>query len=452
MATQLVEARPLRDAAREQQRAHAAVGEQRGRGEPLAEALSLVHGRSLPEADSVPRRRTTDELGRRDRGGPAAGAVGRCRPTTATRRTRRHRAIATRSPRRSGGRACSPSASVDSQIGPSTAATSASAAPGPVDRRAERRQRDDRRAARRTARAGSARSCRRRGRPGGRRVRGRGGRVPRASRLVRRGTGRARSRGGSGGGPPGWRRAAPAAPGRTVAGRGDGSPNGPTGNPPPTSSVSKSGLVAAQQGERGEAAPDRVAPRVDRAELRSDMEVDAARHGAGPPARRRPRSPPPAPSRSSRTSSRRRPTASPACVSGATSGLSRNRTSMGGRSPRPRPARRAIAARAVAPRPRFDRDPAQRWPLGRRPDRRPQVGVGLADALERDPLVRQPGRRRQRPLAARDDVRAPPPARPTAAMIAGTSFALTEYWRIHGSGNAARSSPPAASSAAPSVT
>ncbi|MFL5684929.1 MAG: hypothetical protein ACJ77D_02630 [Chloroflexota bacterium] len=40
----------------------------------------------------------------------------------------------------------------------------------------------------------------------------------------------------------------------------------------------------------------------------------------------------------------------------------------------------------------------------------------------------------------------------TAAITAGTSFALTEYWRMIGSGNAAATSRQAASSVARSVT
>ena len=65
-----------------------------------------------------------ERAGRPAPGGPAGDAAGRCTSRTATRRTRRPRAIATRSPRRSGGRRCSPSSSVDSQMGPSTRAGS----------------------------------------------------------------------------------------------------------------------------------------------------------------------------------------------------------------------------------------------------------------------------------------------------------------------------------------
>ena len=56
---ELVEAGPLRDAAGEQQRPHPAVEQDRRPGQALPEPLPLVHGRSLPEAVTVPRRRTT---------------------------------------------------------------------------------------------------------------------------------------------------------------------------------------------------------------------------------------------------------------------------------------------------------------------------------------------------------------------------------------------------------
>ena len=102
------------------------------------------------------------------------------------------------------------------------------------------------------------------------------------------------------------------------------------------------------------------------------------------------------------------PTASPAMVSGVTSGLSRTRTSSAGRSPRPSPARRAIRVTTSASSAN-SRATHRSGRAGRRcPDRRPQVRVGLADALERDPIVRDPGPTCDRPLAARDDVGAEP--------------------------------------------
>jgi hypothetical protein len=54
---------------------------------------------------------------------------------------------------------------------------------------------------------------------------------------------------------------------------------------------------------------------------------------------------------------------------------------------------------------RFDRDPPDRVADGRRSNGRPEVRVGLADALERDAAVRDAGPPGDRPLAARDNVR-----------------------------------------------
>ena len=79
-----------------------------------------------------------------------------------------------------------------------------------------------------------------------------------------------------------------AARGRTAPASGAGSSSGRTGNPPPTSSVSNVVEVPAQQADDRQAAPDRVAPRVDRAELRADVEVDAARPERAARVRREP--------------------------------------------------------------------------------------------------------------------------------------------------------------------
>ena len=81
----------------------------------------------------------------------------------------------------------------------------------------------------------------------------------------------------------------------------------------------------------------------------------------------------------------------------------------------------------------------------------PQVGVGLADALERDPVVGD-ARRRATAHSPRDTTLAPKPRAATSATIAGTSLALTEYWRIHGSGKATASGRGGRVSAARSVT
>jgi hypothetical protein len=54
---------------------------------------------------------------------------------------------------------------------------------------------------------------------------------------------------------------------------------------------------------------------------------------------------------------------------------------------------------------RFERDPHERRVAGgRRPDRVTKVGIGLADTLERDPPVRDAGAASDRPLAPRHDV------------------------------------------------
>ena len=78
----------------------------------------------------------------------------------------------------------------------------------------------------------------------------------------------------------------------------------PTGKPPPTSSVSKSSSPPRTSATQRQRAPDAVPPRVDRAELRPDVEVDAAQAQAR--RRRRTRRPPrSARSRSGRTCWRR---------------------------------------------------------------------------------------------------------------------------------------------------
>ena len=130
------------------------------------------------------------------------------------------------------------------------------------------------------------------------------------------------------------------------------------------------------------------------------------------------------------------PTASSAMVSGTTSGLSRTRTSSGGRAPTPSPARRAMRVRTSASSADSSATHMSGVAAGRGADRLAQVGVGLADTLERDPL--RSGRRRAERSPTRPATRRWPRnrARSTSATISGTSLALTEYWRIHGSGKA----------------
>ena len=93
-------------------------------------------------------------------------------------------------------------------------------------------------------------------------------------------------------------------------------------------------------------------------------------------------------------------------------GSAGTRTSIGGRPARPRPARQGPDRERVGLVGRLERDPQQGVPGDDGPDRRVEVGVGLADALEADPGVRDAGRAGRRPLAARDDVRAEAASRP----------------------------------------
>ena len=210
-----------------------------------------------------------------------------------------------------------------------------------------------------------------------------------ASRVGRRSAGVASSRAGSS-------RANRAGPGA-----GSSSPN--TGNPPPTSSVSNVSIEPRHRAVT--ASPRRTASR--HASTAPSCEptcrwMPRDRSGpSGPPPRSMasaisisviPNFEPPA------------PTARPGWVSGATSGLSRYRTSRRGAA-----IRRAIEASAAAS--SGDSSDTQRSgrPSRAARDRGPQVRVGLADPLQRDPIVRDAGPGRRRPFAARDDVRAQVP-------------------------------------------
>ena len=114
-----------------------------------------------------------------------------------------------------------------------------------------------------------------------------------------------------------------AARGRTGPGPGAGSPSAKTGKPPPTSSVSKVSIEPRHRAVDGERPPDGVAPGIDRAELRPDVQVDPTGPERRPGARRRPRSPSPSSVSVIPNLEPPAPTARPARVSGATSGLSR---------------------------------------------------------------------------------------------------------------------------------
>ena len=185
------------------------------------------------------------------------------------------------------------------------------------------------------------------------------------------------------------------------AGSGAASPSGRTGKPPPMSSVSNSGRVPprAARGARAHAGPHPATRRPPGA---------ASRHGGGSRGararRRRPTTSTAADSSSAVIPNFDvpAPTASSRSVSGTTSGFSRKSTSS--RAPRRRSMRPGDSHERLGLVQRFDRDPPKRRPVGRCPAGRPQVGVGLADALERDPVVRQAGPPGDRPLAARDDV------------------------------------------------
>ena len=145
---------------------------------------------------------------------------------------------------------------------------------------------------------------------------------------------------------------------------------------------------------------DGVPPGVDRAELRSDVQVDAARPQTARPRRRRPSTAAAISVSVIPNFEAPAPTARPA---------ERLRSDVGvepvedvePRVRRPRATARA-PARAASSR-RFEGHPAQRI-LDGRPSRGAQVARRLADALERDALVGHAGSPGDRPLAARDHV------------------------------------------------
>ena len=314
--------------------------------------------------------------------------------------------MATRSPRRSGGRSCVPSESVDSQIGPSTRAGSA--------RRAGR-------GAGSTTAAERGKGHDRVARPVERRPDQLGhagvdddlATTPVAhvehARDQPAGTGHER--------PPGFDREA----GRATVGRdrlergrelarealgGRGRLVGREDREPAAEvdacRTSRSSRATARP-SRAPCGRRRARRRRHRAATRRAGGCRAG--GADRRARHRPRSPRRSRSRSCRTWWRPDPTASPAWVSGATSGFSRYRTSR--RSPAV-PVRRTASASASAS--SGDSSAIQRSgePVGGRTRGVTQVGGRLADALQRDPVVRHAGAAGQRPLAARDDVRAEP--------------------------------------------
>ena len=378
-------------------------------GEPTGTRHVAQHtGGGQPRSAMRPRRRPSAERAVRRRGGPAAAAAGRCRSTPSDAAYAPASRIATRSPRRSGGRSCVPSASVDSQIGPSTragdrsraGARSATAVDGPP----ERGQRDDRVAGavqRRPDQLGHAgveddlapaavadvEDARDQpARPGDEEPAGldrEAGRAPVVGdRLEQRPAARARSararvparRAGR----PGTRRRRRAC--RTCR------------------SSRATGAASAS------AAPDRVAPRVDRAELRPDVEVDAARPKRGRPGRRRPsiaagdlglgHAELRAARADGQAGQRLGRDVGVEPVAGRRAAVGRRRR------PRVRSAQRLGLLR------RLERDPPER------PSRRPRRATAARRSASVLPIpssvIRSfgtPGAARDRPLAARDDVR-----------------------------------------------
>ena len=146
------------------------------------------------------------------------------------------------------------------------------------------------------------------------------------------------------------------------------------------------------------------------------------------------------------------PTASPAIVSGVTSGLSLTSTSSGGRPRRPRPARRAIAV-STSP---SSADSRATHSSGFAPAPVERIAARRSASVLPTPSreIRSSGTPARRATAhsPRDTTLAPNPREVTSATISGTSLALTEYCRIHGSGNADRTADAARSSSARSVT
>ena len=101
---------------------------------------------------------------------------------------------------------------------------------------------------------------------------------------------------------------------------------------------------------------------------------------------------------------------------------------------------------------RFEGHPGQRGAIAARPG--PPRGGRPAVLPIPSSVMRSFGTpaRRARAHSPRETTFAPNPRSATAPITAGTSFALTEYWRTIGSGNAATTDAHAASSAARSVT
>ena len=347
--------------------------------------IAAQGSRAQPSAVSEPRRRTT----RRPPSSSSRTCGGRGRPLYVDAE---HGSVGAR---RRGSRRGRPGGAAAAGARPAHRSTrrsdrrpgSAAVPRGPRRRargpaRSARRSRD----ARRTGRGGSARSSPRRARPGrppprSRTWSTRATSQPARATSQRPGSTARRAGRRSAGIAASERRHLGGEPGRASARR------GPTGNPPPTSSVSNDGSPPPSSAR---SASDRRTPSRQASTVRSPEPTWRwmPRQASGPSG------PPPASMAAASSSSRipnllaQAPTARPAWVSGLTSGFSRRSTS--GRRPA-RPAR--TGSPGVGRQGRrlhlgFDGDPAEWRALGRGTHRGPQVGVGLADPLERDPLVR----------------------------------------------------------------
>ena len=235
------------------------------------------------------------------------------------------------------------------------------------------------------------------------------------------------------------------------SGRGPGLPSGPTGKPPPRSSVSK------------RSSPPRSRPSSARPRR------TASRHASTAPSweptwRWIPRGTS-APSASAATRSTEdvssvsvipnfelaAPTASVAAVSGTTAGLRRNSTSSGGRSAVPKRALRAMAISASASSGDSIASQAGGAPVAAwRTARRRSASVLPIPSI----VIRSCGTPARRAIAHSppDTTFAPRPNPCSTATTPETSFALTENWRMIGSGNATASSAAAARRTATSVT
>ena len=133
------------------------------------------------------------------------------------------------------------------------------------------------------------------------------------------------------------------------------------------------------------------------------------------------------------------PTARPAAVSGTTAGLRRNSTSSGGRSAVPRRARRAMAISASASSGDSIASQAGGVPAAVcRTARRRSASVLPIPSI----VIRSCGTPARRAIAHSppDTTFAPRPNPCRTATTPATSFALTENWRMIGSGNATASS------------